>query len=246
MGCWSGGRVGRSPAGGASTYRAGELTGGAIAPPDPAGEDWVDVCIDEAGLVIAEERAVDGDVIRRRTATAVEEEPTIRGSPFAVEGDVVPVLAGGGAVQRVTDESRPPEADFWELEAAPGGFQHRGRFAVSPPAPGTEAGALQAPTRAGVADVWVRGPTVLVVENGGTVGGEVALGDHPHGSSVDLGDLGGGQVVVDLRASEVRVDLEGGRYVRVYGHPLARRPGRRRPPPPAAAGGTITTVDEPA
>jgi len=223
-------------------YRAGApVAGGVITPVDADSDEWADFCVDEAGLVVAEDWVLDGDLVRRRTASTVDERPDISADAFVIDGEVLPVDAGGGAVQLVTDDSRPPDADFWELRDAPAGFDHHGRYVVSPPSGGSLVSPEPGPSQAGVTDVWVRPAGLLVVENGGTVSGEAAFGDHPVGRDVDLDDLGTGEVVVDLRSSQVHVNLGGGRYVRVYGTlppgelvDIARRLERRD-------GGTITT-----
>jgi hypothetical protein len=68
-----------------------------------------------------------------------------------------------------------------------------------------------------VSDVLVDGPHVIVVEQGGTLGGVPPFPPEPDAPRLDLGPLGEGIVVLGTRDASVRVDLRGGRFVRVRG-----------------------------
>jgi hypothetical protein len=102
-----------------------------LAPLPAAGGEHADTCVDAAGLVLEELLVARGRVLLRRVAIAVEEDTPAPESLFAVEGRPVPPELGGAAVQPITLDSRPPGQVFWELERAPDGFTHQGRYAVA-------------------------------------------------------------------------------------------------------------------
>lgn len=200
-------------------YRAGgPITLGTLAAEiDPAAV-VVDACFDGAGLLLAEETYDAGTLTRRREAVEVDEDPPMDDALFTPEGEPLPAGAGGGGVVRVTDDSRLPEVEYWQLDAPPPGFTFRGRYAVAPAQPETFSDPGQEGNRQGsLADVYVAGVDVVVVDQGGTLRGNDPLPDEPGAVPVDLGALGQGEVVLGLRVTDVRVTLEGGTYVRVYG-----------------------------
>jgi hypothetical protein len=188
---------------------AGELT------EKPSRRNHVASCVDEAGIVLEEVAIADGKQISRTAAIAVEEEPVLDPTLFQTRDAVLPVLGGGGSVQEVKPESRAP-GDFFELASAPEGFTRRGRFAVVPP----QAEAFANPTMrnnriAGVSDVWVRGPDVLIVEQGYSLGGADVF--PAEGGTVDMGGAGKGRLLISPRRPELQSGRKGGGFVRVYG-----------------------------
>jgi hypothetical protein len=70
---------------------------------------------------------------------------------------------------------------------------------------------------ASVDDVWVDGADVLIVEQGGTLGGGEPFSADKNARSVHAGPLGDGELAYTLRSSEVRVRTGGGRFVIVEG-----------------------------
>src|SRR5206468_3371693 len=111
---------------------------------------------------------------------------------------------GGGVVHAVTAGSRTP-GSFWELGSPPRGFSYRDRYAVVPPQ-----GAIADPRQrssviATVDDIWVKGPDVLIVEQGGTLGGTAPFARDPNARRLRVGVLGRGELIYGLRSSEVRV-----------------------------------------
>jgi hypothetical protein len=202
-----------------------------------------ELCVDRAGLVLERLERNPGRSTRL-VAVEVDERPALEEDLFAVDAEPLPVRQGGGALRRVSPESRPP-GQFWELDDPPEGFRHHGRFAVAPPQPLEFADLSQAGGRIGsVADVWVRGPDVFVVDRGGTLTGRRAFPRRPGATAVDLGPLGAGELVLSLHSSEVLASLDRGRYVRVYGtlapDELAEIARRLRP----AAGGQLDFLDD--
>lgn len=204
-------------------YRAGGVaSGGNLVPYDPDGEEYADVCIDAAGLVLEEIWVDKGERLTRKVATSVQEGVELADGLFAPsDATPVPFEDGGGLVQEVDPSTTPQSTTFWVLDEPPAEFEHQGRYSVVP--------ARLDPFRqeidpsddprgtASIADVWVRGADVLVVDQGFVTspGGEIE--EHPHAEEVDLAELGTGEAFLDLRSSEVRAQPEGGGFVRVYG-----------------------------
>ncbi|MBI2169711.1 MAG: hypothetical protein HYU28_09480 [Actinobacteria bacterium] len=203
-------------------YRlGGPIGGGALTPAGtPAGE-YVDVCVDRWGFVLEEVEVVDGDrILRRRLAVELDVDPAVPTNAFALpDADPPPVDQGGGSVREVEPTTRPPGDEFFELTGgAPAGFRHRGRYAVVPPQAREFADPLLRSQRvAGVIDVWESGPDFVAVDQGGTLGGVEPFEPEPDAEIVDAGPLGPAEVVLGLRASEIRAQRDGGRYVRIYG-----------------------------
>ena len=197
-------------------YRSGvPLSTGALSP--PTDDEHTDTCVDEAGLLLAEEYVVDGDVVLARTATEVELSPDVDAADFAIGDPTVPVDRGGGSVLEVEATSRR-EGSFWELAEPPAGFRHRGRYAVVPP----QADVFADPTREGelvasASDVYVRGHDVVVVDQGATLRGAEAFPPTPGARVESIDGLGDAEVLLLPRGPEVRVRLDGGRFVRVFG-----------------------------
>lgn len=197
-------------------YRSGvPLSTGALSA--PVDGERTDTCVDGAGLLLAEEYVVDGDVVLRRTATEVELEPDVDPSLFEVGDPTVPVDRGGGSVLEVEPTSRR-EGSFWELDGGPEGFRHRGRYAVVPP----QADVFGDPMREGelvasAADVYVRGRDVVIVDQGASLGGGDPFPPVEGARIEDAGALGEVEVLPAPQVMEVRADLDGGRFVRVLG-----------------------------
>jgi hypothetical protein len=123
-------------------------------------------------------------------------------------------------VTTVSDASRPPGVPFWEAAQAPAGFTHLGRFAVGQGQPQINSstntqGAV--PGIASMVDVYLRGPDVIVVEQGQTLTG--APFPFPVGGrGVGLGALGHGELVLSALASSVTAQtVNRASFIRISG-----------------------------
>lgn len=204
-------------------YRAGGvLSSGNLVPYEPEGAEYADACIDEAGLVLEEIWVDKGRRLTRKVATSVEEDVDLPDDLFEPAGaTALGYEDGGGLVQEVDPATMPSSTTFWTLDEPPAGFEHRGRYSIVParldPFRQSVDPADDPRGTASVADVWVRGPDLLVVDQGIVTSAAGAIPDHPHARAVDVGELGDAQAFLDLRSSEVRAQPEGGGFVRVYG-----------------------------
>lgn len=223
-------------------YRSGEPLGtGAIEPPTV--EKHTDTCVDAAGLVLEELLTVQGEILFRRIAIEVEEGVELPEDPVSSEAEPMDLNRGGGSVLRMSEGSRTP-GEFWQLPRPPRGFRDCGRFNVIPPQPENAADPLrEGLLRSATVDVWTDGPDVLLLEQGGTLGGT-----HPFelsGPSIELGGLGTGDFVLGTHGTRVRALIGGGRYVQVQGTlPLEDLVSLARSLEPGE-GGTIEVVDGP-
>lgn len=198
-------------------FRSGSLLS-APALTKPTADNYADTCIDAAGLVLEEILFEEGSLLSRRLAVSVEEAPDLDGVAFTMpEGDPVPVEKGGGRVQALTLDSRPP-GQFYELPAPPPGFTHRGRFSVIPPQPDNFADPLREGfIFGGVTDVYERDEAFVVIDQWGTLQGQPPPAAPPAYDHVEVAGLGKGGLSLSGAGAELRFDLPGGRLVRLTG-----------------------------
>lgn len=162
------------------TYRTGSPLQG-LKITAPTGIDYVDVCLDETGLVLEEVAIVGDKLTQRLTAVSLEPGAPLDQSIFAIEGERVGPDQGGAEVTEV-DRTVAPTPGYWGLDAVPAGFTHRGRYLV-------------AGEGSSHVDVYVRGVDILTVRQG-LPAGEPDLTDAGPGRGIDLGPLGTGQLLL--------------------------------------------------
>ena len=172
---------------------------------EPTDDDHTDVCIDEQSLVLHEETTVAGRVTRRRTATDVETDPSLDDDAFTPSGERLPPDLGGGRVRRMTDDSRFPDVDFYELDDAPEGYEHLGRYVVAGDAEVDPQGLPGARTVT-LADVYVDGTSLLVVENARTTTAGVAGLPTDTGIPWTVEGHDGVRLLLGVGQSELRTD----------------------------------------
>ena len=183
----------------------------------PTKKDYVDSCVDRNGLVLEELQVIGGERQVRRLARRVSANPSLADETFAVGTPTVDVNHGGGNTRPVDPTSNPPGM-FWQLDQPPAGFTLVNRYSVVPPQPENFSDPSREPyRRAEVSDVFRSGVDVIVVARGATLRGQNAWEPNPDNSTIDLGPLGRGEIVLTGRGIEVRALLTAGRYVRVYG-----------------------------
>ena len=197
-------------------YRIGSVAGAGSLPLVGDMDDPTDVCVDAAGLVLEEVTYRGDEVAQRRVAEAVSEHPRVTDSTFDLnepEGDPRQI----GSVQELRADSRLPGGTFWELEDEPNGFERYGRFAVVPAGqPGFGDVTARSSVISFVSEVWTDGSDVFTIEQGATQGA-TPFGDDPNAQVVKAGELGKGELLYSMVASEARFLTGGARFVRVRG-----------------------------
>ena len=162
------------------TYRTGSPLQ-ALKITAPTATDYVDVCLDESGLIL-EEVVVAGDrVTQRLIATSVQIDPALDSAAFAIDGPRLPPDQGGAVVTEVPRTSSPTPG-YWALDTPPGGFAHVGRYLI--------AGA-----QSSYVDVYSRGIDLVTVRQGAPAA-EPDLADAGPTRDIELGALGAGQVIL--------------------------------------------------
>jgi len=147
----------------------------------PTATDYVDVCLDGAGLILEEVTVAGGAVTQRLTATSQELDIPFDPVIFSIEGPRIAADQGGSVVTEV-DRTIAPAPGYWALDTPPAGFTHRGRYLV--------AGKAQS-----YVDVYVRGIDLVTIRQG-QPGAEPELADATPGREVDLGPLGTAQLLL--------------------------------------------------
>ena len=184
----------------------------------PTDTDYVDVCVDDAGLMLEELTVVDGDPLQRAVATSVDVAPALTDADFTVEGEPKS-LAEGGSVLTPLDLGVAPEPGQWTFAAAPAGYTQQGRYLLTAPDPATStstattvAGSVPATVETTV-DVWVSGPNAIIVEQGPVAAEGNA--DTSSGHSADLAGLGQGTIVPGAGGNVAVAHPDDGRFVRI-------------------------------
>ena len=198
-------------------YRSGQLLSASLLTKPSEGE-YVDSCVDAAGIVLEELLVVDGDVLSRRVATEVEEDPTLDDGLFVTGPRTLEVADGGGLVRRMGEGLPPGEFLLFDPSALPAGFERTGRYNIIPSQPEN----FTYPTREGAretsfADVFVRGADYLVIDQGGTLQGVDPFTEDPNAPRIDLGPLGPAEVRLSGLGVELRLKRSGGRFLRLRG-----------------------------
>ncbi|MEX2395217.1 MAG: hypothetical protein WD826_12145, partial [Actinomycetota bacterium] len=200
-------------------YRLGAGSDNVSLPKLVASKDRVDICVDEAGLILEEVTYADGEAkgfTRRRLATRVEVEPRFPKDEFEIaelQGDARTV----GSFKQLEDDSKLPGQEFWELADPPEGFEFVGRYAIVPPG---QAGFSDPTARGSIvafsSEAWRDGIDVFVIDQGAAQSAK-PFADDPDARSVTAGELKDGELRYSLRESEVRFLTGGSRFVRIRG-----------------------------
>ena len=207
-----------------TVYRAGDpVTAGVLTPvsSEAEGGDYADACVDDRGLLLEELWVTEGLVLRRKLAVSVEEDVAFTDADFPIAERVMDDPDRATTVRSVEPSSRPA-GEFWVLDPAalPEGFVGPQRFVVVMPDDSTDRGDAppnRARTLASVADLYVRGVDVLVVDQGGTIGSVQRRGVPEAAPRATAGALGEVGIIPGFRTVEVRAARSNGRFVRVAG-----------------------------
>jgi hypothetical protein len=202
-------------------YRTGGPVGtGVVTAYDPDATEYADICVDADGFMLEEVWVSDGRALRRKLVTRIEEGEPIPPRLLEHDGEPIPADQGGGSVREVAADS-PPPGRSWFARSVPEGLSLRGRYAVVPAQPELVEEENRDRRRASIVDVWTGGVDLLVIDQGGTLGGVTIFQQDPLARRVEVGDFGEADAIADFRLNEVRILLDGGRWVRIRGtYPL--------------------------
>ncbi len=184
----------------------------------PTAGDYVDSCVDAAGLVLEEVVVAHGAFESRRVATSVQEDIAIPDADLAIDPAATraTLKQGGGSVKEEAADARPPGQSY--VVAAPAGFTLVNRFQVVPPQPENFASPDRgAYLRAATVDLFTRGADVIVFEQGGTAQGAEAFEGETAGIALDVPGIGPGRLLISGSRNEIAAARSGGRYVRISG-----------------------------
>jgi hypothetical protein len=184
-----------------------------------ASGDEVDSCVDSRGIILEQLQRFKGRLLIRRRAVRVDLRP--RFAPHELDvtaASTVPTSLGGGAIAQLDPASAAtvPGATFF-LDHPPDGFAFQGHYAVTPSQPPNSGGLPERNRRGSFVDVWVNGPDVLMLDQGGLTYGGDALGVSGLAYEVDAGPLDTAKASPGPRLSQVSIKLPDGRYVRLVG-----------------------------
>jgi hypothetical protein len=189
-------------------------------------DDVVDTCVDGDGIVLEQLQRFKDTLLLRRRAVKVDLAPGIPAGSLDVSlPSTDPAKFGGGGVAAIDGATATTTGPgiFYVLDQAPAGFSFRGRYAVAPSVPPNSQDLPQANRRAGFVDVWVNGPDVLLLDQGGMTFGGDALGALPLGTKVEVTGFGPVQAAPGARLSQVAFARADGGYVRLQATlPVAR------------------------
>ena len=195
----------------------GPVASGALVPYVPDGPERAEICVDARGILLEERWFKDDRLLRHRRAVAVRQLDSST-DQFSIGRDL-PRAEFDGAVTAVTETSRLPLGS-WELDGPIEGFSRLGRWTSISPRLGNANGNAFDPDegrQASLHEVWTRGIDVLFIEQGSLLGEGGPLPAHPQAFPVDLGPLGRGEAIHDLRLNEARANVPGFGFVRVAG-----------------------------
>lgn len=185
-------------------YRLGSsASDGTLVPVGTTGGEHADVCVDARGLVLEEWWVQQGHALRHRLAVDVEvDDVTFDDRTFTLP-DEAPPGPTQGAVAEVVEGS-----GF----ATPSGFTDVGRYDVTVAQLQPPGSSEILPGRTSAAEVWRRGADLLVLEEAGG-----ALPPTSFGIPTEVPGVGPAELVLDLRANELRFTTDAGDTVRLYG-----------------------------
>jgi hypothetical protein len=168
--------------------------------------DYVDVCIDESGLMLEEMSVNDSKISLRVIATEVNVAPEFGADEFTISKAPLGI-ADGAAVLTEIDKTVTPNANLLRLPTPPDGFEHKARYLLRE-APSAEVAATGvAPTNDTYVDVYVNGTKTVIIHQG-PVAYEPQV-DTTDARNVDLGLWGEGKLVLGIAGHTVSVNPTG-------------------------------------
>jgi len=202
-------------------YRFGSsVSAGLLVPVNARTGEHSDVCVDASGIALEEAWFKAGKPLQRRIATKLHVDVDLPDSRFELPGEEQIPFEEGNGFLRPVDPKTGFEGTTYHLAEVPAGFEYLGRYAFAPPRLNPFQSRLdeEAPrSQVSTVDIWQRGPDSLVLTQ--TIAADISA--VPQNSltakPLTLGPFGSAASVLDLRSSEVRVELPEDRFLRVSG-----------------------------
>ncbi len=191
-------------------YRTGgAIAGGSLSRARPTPRAYSEFCVARGSIVLEQQDVQDGATTRLLRATDLAVGAAVRDVPGVPAGEGIDVSSGGGRSQPTDPHPRPPFERFFVFAQTPPGFEYVGRYAVVPPG-------LAGDTSL-VSDVYRRGADLLIVDQGASRSGRPPF-DHARPTApIHVAPIDAAELVLDLRANEIRAALPDGGFVRVIG-----------------------------
>jgi hypothetical protein len=147
-----------------TVYRTGRTVESNVAA-KPTDNDYVDVCIDEAGLMLEEMSVNNEKVSLRVIATDITVAPEFGADEFTISQTPLGI-ADGAPVLTEIDKTVSPNANLLALPTPPEGFEHKARYLLREAPPAEAAATGVAPTKDSYVDVYVNGTRSLIIHQG--------------------------------------------------------------------------------
>jgi hypothetical protein len=202
-------------------YRVGStVSSGELVPARAKAGESADICVDRTGLLLEEVWSKDERPLQRRVAVKRRLDPPLTDADFRLEGEQPLTVDQGNGFLRDVDPASAWEGTVYRIPEPPAGFTYRGRVVVQPPKLSPFRNPLDEGPRTeqvSLVDSWTRGPDLLVFSQ--TIAASITAipNDARTAKPLDLGPFGAAATVLDLRSSEVRIELPEDRFIRIAG-----------------------------
>ena len=173
--------------------------------------DYVDVCVDESGLMLEEMAVNSGKVSLRILATEIEFEPTFADDLFTINLPPLGTADGAPVLEEIDKDTSP--ANLLRLATLPAGFEHKARYVLREAPAAEAAGAGVAPTKDTYVDVYVNGTKTVVVHQGLTEN-EPQI-DTAEARTIDIGLLGEAKLLLGVSGNTVVVNPTGMWFIHI-------------------------------
>lgn len=199
-------------------YRfGGPVFAGDVTPYEPGRGEYADVCIDARGIVLEETWISRGRMINRRVAVDVDVDVAIADALLRSDVPSTP-SPDRGSVDRIPPE-QAARLKLWAFPEDPEGFEPLGRYNVIFPMsaiPQSPGGGPPGPPPVSTADVYVRGPDLIVIDQDPSLEPLVRR-DQRASRPLELPEFESADLIVDARSSEIRARDDEDSVVRIFG-----------------------------
>jgi len=174
--------------------------------------DYVDVCVDESGLMLEEMAVNSGKISLRVIATDIALEPTFADDRFTISAPPLGTADGAPVLESI-DKDTIPNANLLRLPTVLEGFEHKGRYVLREAPSADAAAAGVAPTKDTYVDVYVNGTKAVVIHQGPTENEPQT--DTTDAETIDIGLLGEAKMVLGVSGNTVVVNPTGMWFVHI-------------------------------